>query len=607
MPLSENDAAKIILIRSIEECDKRAFSEQLQTAAFIAAKQVEPRPGAIERYASHLFEHLSTWHQAILQLAKIPTPWTLPVCFAALLAGVATNLLGPAEKIHVVRNSVFILVAWNLIVYFTLLVAFFVGKRRRPEPSASSRSQNPLEPSDLADGLRDRPRSNKPKVPWVVRYLLPGVWQFLHRMIFGFHEQKTLAQVIRRFNYHWLSVAGPLVVARWRCLLHLGSLCLATGAVAGMYFRGLFQGYEVVWASTFITNEQAVSRLIGVLFGPSLVVSNLLGLGLADEISVARLLTPQGDDADAWIHLFAITVVMTIVFPRVLLALWQWRQIEKLSGDIALPLDSYYGEVIEGPLRLLIGKEVEAEIDKFSANVASFVGLKLYDEQIVPRLRTFRQEGGKIAGLKFALTRLTEAFLPQLTAYIADSQIPELQRSLSRRVGEVLKSIGTSFVDFKDPPPVVDGLKISAADNAEWVISNEFSRAISLSVGASIALALATVGGGVGEELGIAIIAVVLGTSGPVGFLIGLIAGAVVAAGAWWLGREKITATVESLPLPGAVVRTILWESRFQRLVVEARQKCEDSVRAKVGEKMHTLKPQITAEILIRVRGLWRS
>jgi hypothetical protein len=413
--------------------------------------------------------------------------------------------------------------------------------------------------------------------------------------------------VIRRFNYHWLSVAGPLVVARWRCLLHLGSLCLATGAVAGMYFRGLFQGYEVVWASTFITNEQAVSRLIGVLFGLSLVVSNLLGLGLVDEISVARLLTPQGDDADAWIHLFAITVVITIVCPRGLLALWQWRQIEKLSSDIALPLDSYYGEVIEGPLRLLIGKEVDAELDKFSANVASFVGLKLYDEQIVPRLRTFRQEGGKIADLKSVLTRLTEAFLPQLTAYIADSQIPELQRSLSRRVGEVLKSIGTSFVDFKDPPPVVDGLKISAADNAEWVISNEFSRAISLSVGASIALALATVGGGVGEELGIAIIAVVLGTSGPVGFLIGLIAGAVVAAGAWWLGREKIAATVESLPLPGAVVRTILWESRFQRLVVEARQKCEDSVRAKVGEKMHTLKPQITAEILIRVRGLWRS
>ena len=74
---------------------------------------------------------------------------------------------------------------------------------------------------------------------------------------------------------------------------------VAAGAVAGMYFRGLFQGYRVIWASTFITDLQSVSTFIAVVFGPSLWLSNFLGLGLESEISVARLLTVAGDDADA--------------------------------------------------------------------------------------------------------------------------------------------------------------------------------------------------------------------------------------------------------------------------------------------------------------------
>jgi membrane protein implicated in regulation of membrane protease activity len=138
-------------------------------------------------------------------------------------------------------------------------------------------------------------------------------------------------------------------------------------------------------------------------------------------------------------------------------------------------------------------------------------------------------------------------------------------------------------------------------------LSNDFSRAIGLSVGTSIALVVAAVGGGIGQELGIAVIATVLSTSGPIGFLIGLIAGAVIAAGAWWLGKEKITESIENISLPGAVVRTALWPSRFQRLVDEARQKCQDSVRAKVDEKLTTVVPKITTEILIRVRSLWQA
>jgi hypothetical protein len=590
MALTEDAAAKIVLIRSIEECDPRAFSEELRARAFVAAQDAEPGLSSIERYAARLFEHLSPWYQSILQLAKIPAPWTLPVCFAAFLLGLATNLLGPARQIHVIRNPIFILIAWNLLVFLTLFVLFLRRKIKTQQVT------NIVPAANTVESLRISSRSNQSKVPWVVKHLLPGVWHFFHRMIFAVREQRNLAQIMRRFSHHWFSVAGALVVSRWRRLLHLGSVFIATGAVAGMYFRGLFQGYRVVWDSTFIVEQESVATFIRVLFAPSLWISNLFGLGLANRISVDRLLTPGGDEADGWIHLFAISVLLAVVLPRLALAAWQSSRIRRLSGNLALPLDHYYGEVIEGPIRLLIEKEVAEQAQTFSAKIAGFVATKLYDEQIVPKLISFRERGGKIADLKSELTSTTVAFLPKIQSFITDTALPELQLALSQRLGEVLKSIGTSFIDVKDPQIAFEELSIFPAGRTELKISNEFSRALAFSVGTSIALAIAAVGGGIGEQLGIAIIATVLGTTGPIGFLIGLVAGAVVAA-----------ETVEHILLPAAVVRTALWQSRFQRLLAEAREKCEESVRAKVDENLHTLIPQITDEILLRLRRLRQS
>jgi hypothetical protein len=601
MALTEDAAAKIVLIRSIEECDPRAFSEELRARAFVAAQDAEPGLSSIERYAARLFVHLSPWYQSILQLAKIPAPWTFPVCFAAFLLGLATNLLGPARQIHVIRNPIFILIAWNLLVFLTLFVLFLRRKIKTQQVTSIVPAANTVE------SLRISSRSNQSKVPWVVKHLLPGVWHFFHRMIFAVREQRNLAQIMRRFSHHWFSVAGALVVSRWRRLLHLGSVFIATGAVAGMYFRGLFQGYRVVWDSTFIVEQESVATFIRVLFAPSLWISNLFGLGLANRISVDRLLTPGGDEADGWIHLFAISVLLAVVLPRLALAAWQSSRIRRLSGNLALPLDHYYGEVIEGPIRLLIEKEVAEQAQTFSAKIAGFVATKLYDEQIVAKLISFRERGGKIADLKSELTSTTVAFLPKIQSFITDTALPELQLALSQRLGEVLKSIGTSFIDVKDPQIAFEELSIFPAGRTELKISNEFSRALAFSVGTSIALAIAAVGGGIGEQLGIAIIATVLGTTGPIGFLIGLVAGAVVAAGAWWFGKDKITETVEHILLPAAVVRTALWQSRFQRLLAEAREKCEESVRAKVDENLHTLIPQITDEILLRLRRLRQS
>jgi len=258
-------------------------------------------------------------------------------------------------------------------------------------------------------------------------------------------------------------------------------------------------------------------------------------------------------------------------------------------------------------VRALIEKEVANGAQQFSEDVASFVGQKLYDERIVPRLRQFREEGGKVSELKSEIQSLSEAFVPQIESYVVEARLPEFQSTLSQRVGEILRSLGTDFIVLKEPQAVLSGMKIAPGGNTDMGISQQFTSAIGLSVGTSIALAIATVSGGLGKYLGVACVATLLHTTGPVGFLIGLIAGAAVAAGAWWLGKEEIAGAVETLPLPAAVVRTALWESRFQRLADDGRKQCEDSVRAEVDERLKALQPRITTEILSRVRSLWQA
>ena len=602
MALTEDAAAKIILIRSIEECDRTFFSDSLMIDAFAAARNVTPGLGWVEARAQFLFDHLSSPYQSVLHLARLPTPLTLAVCLIALVLGFATNLLGPVEKIHVARNPVLLLVAWNLFVYFVLFLVFLVKPRKSNRASSSaSKLAGAEQPANNPQGAVSEAKIN---IPRLAQLLMPGLWHFFHRVALGAREKKNLADVVSRFSANWYAVAASLVVSRWEVMLHLGALFLATGAVAGMYFQGLFQGYQAIWSSTFITGEPSVIAFVHFLFGPSLLVSDLLGLGLAGEIDAVRLLSPQGDKAAAWIHLFAITVMITIVIPRAALAAWQWRNIQRQRNDIGLALDPYYGDVIEAPVRALIEKEVANEGQQFSEDIAVFVGQKLYHERIVPRLRQFREEGGKISELKSEMRSLSEAFAPQIESYVTETRLPEFQNTLSQRVGEILKSLGTDFIVFKEPQAVLGGLKIG---NTDMGVSQQFTSAIGLSVGTSIALAIATVSGGLGKYLGVAIVATLLHTSGPVGFLIGLIAGAVVAAGAWWLGKEKVADAVETLNLPAVVVRTALWESRFRRLADDGRKKCEDSVRAEVDERLKALRPRITTEILARVRTLWQA
>jgi type IV secretory pathway VirB2 component (pilin) len=604
MALTEDEAAKILLVRSVEECDRNVFpTDILNDAVKQAGTDVQGAAWFLRR-ASYLFEQLPIAYRSILYLPNLPSSWSFPICVLALILGFGTNLLGPANKIHVIRNSVLLLVVWNLFVYLVLIFLSLRKSMIRFDFVHTQKTRGQRLPAGSAGGLSQHPGSQT-KIPWILEFFLPGLWKLLHKLRFSYWQTRALADAAGRFWRYWLTVAGPLMVGRWRRVLHYSAASLAIGATVGMYFRGLFHGYEVVFTSTFIRSEETVLALVNVVFGPAFFLSRLLSLDLEGEVDIARLLTAGGDPAEPWLHLFAMMVVTAIVIPRAALGAWQGRKIQKMKSNLPLLFDRYYGEIIESPIRSLIEQEVRKGFGRFAQSTASFVRTDLYDGQIVPKLEGFREKGGRIVELRSEIRNATEAFAPEVKTFVSDRALPEFQRSVSVGVEKVVKEIGTDFIGLKESEELLAEIQVKAPEASADAIGHGYSDAISAAIAVSIAIALGTISGGFGAELEIAILAVLLGTTGPVGFVIGALIGILVAGAGWWFGREKITEFVESIELPAAVVRTTLWESRFQKLVDDGRKQCYESVKARVEAEMEPMVPRITEEVLLGVRRLW--
>ena len=135
-------------------------------------------------------------------------------------------------------------------------------------------------------------------------------------------------------------MAAPLYSQRALTLLHAGALMFATGALASLYLHGLVLEYRAGWESTFLVAPQ-VETLTHGLWG---LASLLSGIALPDAAGLEAMRFPQhpGRHAAPWIHLQTLTVVLVVIIPRLLLALWHREQVRKLRTHFPLPLDDTY-------------------------------------------------------------------------------------------------------------------------------------------------------------------------------------------------------------------------------------------------------------------------
>jgi hypothetical protein len=138
----------------------------------------------------------------------------------------------------------------------------------------------------------------------------------------------------------WATLSAPLTAARAAILVHAAAAALAAGMISAMYLRGLVFDYRVAWQSTFLESP-TVQAMLGLLLAPA---SAITGLGLPDVATIeAMRLTPDSPrptaPAASWIHLYAATLVLVVVAPRIALATVAFLRASVQALRMDLPVD----------------------------------------------------------------------------------------------------------------------------------------------------------------------------------------------------------------------------------------------------------------------------
>ncbi len=342
--MHDRDAQVVLLVRALEEADAegRLLPSAQRARATSAAREAWGDGSGDEVDEEALLVHradvlmLDVERQVprlsrLLGADRLGGSLASLVLLGALLVGAAGNALGPARQIQVLFAPMLGLVAWNLVVYLLLLV---VSLKRAAKSNSTG------------DAPRLREAAGRHSVTGVVGGLASRfVQRHFRRALAEQAEQQALVTAAASgFARLWGAASTALMACRLTRLLHLASLLLAAGAIGGMYVRGLGLEYRASWESTFLTAEQ-VQSVLQSLLGPS---AWLLGTVVPE---VAPLEAPADGLAAPWIHLWATTVVLFIVLPR--LALWclDGVRVRRLSRSVQLDLGATYFRSLLVPVR----------------------------------------------------------------------------------------------------------------------------------------------------------------------------------------------------------------------------------------------------------------
>ncbi len=605
--MQHDQAARIVLVRAIEEVSPGRIEPEALLEAHLAAGDPRQEAGWFARRAQYLLDHVLGAYRDLLvpSDAALPRPWLWVA--AAVVAGVASNYLGPAGRIHVIVNPIVVLMVWNLAVYAALVGHRLAHRRARPA-TAPPTPPAPAGPTGVA------PPAQAAFRPGLLERLVLGrffTWMIgtRARIDDGLEHARDVTRVARRFAVLWWPAARPAYVAWLRRLLHLAAIGLAVGAVLGTYLRGLFFAYRVVWRSTFVNDPDVVGTVLGILFGPAAL---LLGQPVPGALDVPGLASDAGDPAGRWIHLYAVTVLLVIVIPRGVLASLASRRLRHRAQDVPLDLDGeYYRDLIERALAVSPAKleasvrtAVEDECRRFASGLTDLVCRKLYDETIAPRLREFRAAGGSLRELEEDLRRRCEAFRPTLAREMPIEQ-QKLERALVIRVRRLL---GDESTPATAP---ADGLAddVGAASSAVAVylgsrVGGDLAAMVGGVVSTSVGLAVATVTIGFEEVIGVAVL-VGLVETGPIGWVIAALGGMVATVALLWLGRDALRDGIKTVHLPARVVKmATLSAARYERIIADGRAKCDVAVREALAGRMNQLAGTIADHVWTRLRPL---
>ncbi|HWP65650.1 MAG TPA: DUF2868 domain-containing protein [Candidatus Limnocylindria bacterium] len=582
--MTEAEVRAVALVRAVDESPHaRAL---LPATMLVEAQLVAGDPADAEAWFVHRARYLLDGVLAPVrplaerfELRVRAFLWIVPLAAAV---GLLANSFGPTAKIHAVYNPIVLLLAWNVLVYLGL---GFLRLRRRPAPGAGGAPLGMLGRFTLGP-IAQRLLSARVQA---------GPWRE--------HATAEMVSLGPRFVRSWLAMMRPALKPALRCLCHLGAIGMAAGAVAGMYVRGLFFEYDVVWRSTFVTDPHTIERLCDLLLLPGALVLGRPGPGAAD---VAALLSRAGSPAAPWIHLYAATIAVVVGLPRLGLALANAAAYRRALGCICLdPQDRYVREMVALAARLdarevrqSIEHDVRAACQRFADDVAVFVADELWDRRIVPTIERFRERGGTLVELDAQLAECCRTFEATLATEVARAQRAlegRLAEQIAWRLGEIepADAIASDRVQA-----AVDGASSGAGAAVSEQVGNVLTTGFGSVVTGATAVVAGTVSGGFGHALGTALLVGIV-HSGPVGWLLGALGGGALAGAGLYLGRERVREGVKRVTLPPFVAKLALL--RFRTLKKAGREQCVRDVRHAIAGELEDVVQRISERIWQRL------
>jgi hypothetical protein len=321
-PMNEEAARKIVLVRAIENADaghqvltdddrlyaSRSAHELAQWEA--SDRQTTLTPALfLQKRAEQILRKLTERMPAFAAVAEPGRALRavgLGLPLLAFLAGAVVDRITDPHRVDLLSAPLLLIIAWNLAVY-ALLVVWLVVPRSRPGGTGGGFFRR------LASPPRIKPR----KLP------------------------QALASALARFSLEWTALRAPLTEASVGRVIHLSAALFAAGAITSLYVRGLLSQYQAGWESTFLDAAQ-VHAALSALFAPAMLVFQLPGFSIDEVRALQGASMPSQARGALWVHLYAATLLLLVILPRLTLALASRWQEQRLRRDFPLDLNEPY-------------------------------------------------------------------------------------------------------------------------------------------------------------------------------------------------------------------------------------------------------------------------
>lgn len=328
--MNEQVARDVVLVRAIETVDRKheILSDDDRKYASRSARELAEWQAADSKSAVTPDHFLQQRSEQILRRLAERTPalgaflqrgsgWkalSIGLPLAALVVGAGVDRIGDPHRVDLLSAPLLAIIGWNLLVYLVLLAWLFVPGPHTGWASAATIRR-------LSAGRTALPR----KLP------------------------SALAAALVEFMAEWTLLSGKLTHARLARTMHLAAALFASGAVLSLVARGFLTQYVAGWESTFLDASQ-VHAVLSVLFAPAQWAFGLQGFSVPDIEALRFAQTPSTTGGKRWVLLYAATMLLLVVLPRLVLAgVAHWRA-RRIEANFPLDLEQPYFRQLHGKI-----------------------------------------------------------------------------------------------------------------------------------------------------------------------------------------------------------------------------------------------------------------